>query len=81
MVDFSKRLSGKAAEKPIDPVKLYDTLDRAHDKGPLRPAQLELLTAWFAHHQNTRDIIVKLHTGQGKTLMGVIPKCGQAAVR
>jgi superfamily II DNA or RNA helicase len=40
-----------------------------------------LLTAWFAHHQNTRDIIVKLHTGQGKTLMGVIPKCGQAAVR
>jgi replicative superfamily II helicase len=72
MVDFSKRLSGKAAEKPTDPVKLYETLDRAHDKGPLRPAQLELLAAWFTQHQNTRDIIVKLHTGQGKTLIGLL---------
>ena len=32
MVDFKKRLAGKRAEKPVDPVKLYDTLDRAHDK-------------------------------------------------
>lgn len=36
MVDFSKRLSGKKVEALIDPVKLYETLDRAHDKGPLR---------------------------------------------
>ncbi len=72
MVDFRKRLSGKTAQKQIDPVKLYDTLDRAHDKGPLRPAQLELLTDWFIHHQGTRDIIVKLHTGQGKTLIGLL---------
>ena len=42
MVDFKKRLAGKQAEKPTDPVNLYETLDRAHDKGPLRPAQLEL---------------------------------------
>jgi hypothetical protein len=39
MVNFRNRLAGKKAEKPTDPVKLYDTLDRAHDKGPLRPAQ------------------------------------------
>lgn len=32
MVDFRKRLAGKKAERPIDPIKLYDTLDRAHDK-------------------------------------------------
>ncbi|HXO32475.1 MAG TPA: hypothetical protein VN901_09010 [Candidatus Acidoferrales bacterium] len=36
MVDFKKRLAGKKAEKPVDPVKLYDTLDRAHDKGHCR---------------------------------------------
>ena len=72
MVDFKKRLAGKKAEKPIDPVKLYDTLDRAHDKGPLRPAQLSVLIDWYNNHRESRDIIVKLHTGQGKTLIGLL---------
>lgn len=72
MVDFKKRLTGKAIEKPSDPIKLYGTLDRAHDKGPLRPAQDSVLADWFANHQSTRDVIVKLHTGQGKTLIGLL---------
>ncbi len=72
MVDFKKRLTGKAIEKPSDPIKLYGTLDRAHDKGPLRPAQESVLADWFANHQATRDVIVKLHTGQGKTLIGLL---------
>lgn len=72
MVDFSKKLSGKAVEKPTDPVKLYDTLDREADKGPLRPAQIAVLTDWFNKHQGVRDAIVKLHTGQGKTLIGLL---------
>ncbi len=72
MVDFKKRLTGRPAEKQTDPVKLYDTLDRAHDKGPLRPAQIAVLSAWFSNHHTTRDIIVKLHTGQGKTLIGLL---------
>ncbi len=72
MVDFKKRLAGKKAERPINPIKLYDTLDRAHDKGPLRPAQLSVLEDWFANHLGDRDVIVKLHTGQGKTLIGLL---------
>ncbi|MDA8451055.1 DEAD/DEAH box helicase family protein [Acidovorax sp. NCPPB 3859] len=72
MVDFKKRLAGKKAERPTDPVKLYDTLDRAHDKGPLRPAQAAVLKDWFASHREQRDVIVKLHTGQGKTLIGLL---------
>jgi len=27
VVDFKKRLAGKKVEKPVDPVKLYDTSD------------------------------------------------------
>ena len=72
MVDFKKRLAGKKAAKPVDPIDLYDTLDRAHDKGPLRPAQLAVLKDWHAHHTSDRDVIVKLHTGQGKTLIGLL---------
>jgi len=72
VVDFKKRLAGKKADKPVDPIKLYETLDRAHDKGPLRPAQQAVLEDWFKNHQSTRDVIVKLHTGQGKTLIGLL---------
>ena len=40
MVDFSKRLAKKSAAKPIAPQEIYDRLDRASDKGPMRPAQI-----------------------------------------
>jgi replicative superfamily II helicase len=72
LVDFKKHLAGKKVQKPIDPVALYETLDRAVDKGPLRPAQTAVLSDWFANHQKTRDVIIKLHTGQGKTLIGLL---------
>ena len=72
MVDFKKRLANKKTGKETDPIKLYDTLDRAVDKGPLRPSQLSVLKEWYASHQSTRDVIVKLHTGQGKTLIGLL---------
>lgn len=72
MVNFKNRLAGRKAAKPTDPVELYETLDRAHDKGPLRPAQLAVLGDWFGNHQSTREVIVKLHTGQGKTLIGLL---------
>ena len=72
MVDFKKRLSGNKVLAPTDPVALYDTLDRTHDKGPLRPAQQAVLTEWYASRREQRDVIVKLHTGQGKTLVGLL---------
>src|SRR5438270_2671144 len=72
MVDFKKWLAGKKAEKPVDPIKLYETLDRAHDKGPLRPAQAAVLANWFNEHFEDSETIVKLHTGQGKTLIGLL---------
>ena len=72
MVDFSKRLGNKDTSKQLDPVAIYDTLDRASDKGPLRPAQTAILTDWHQKHRSQRDLIVKLHTGQGKTLIGLL---------
>jgi replicative superfamily II helicase len=72
LVDFKRRLSGKVVTKPADPSDIYQNLDRAHDKGPLRPAQEDVLTTWFSTLQATKDVIVKLHTGQGKTLIGLL---------
>jgi replicative superfamily II helicase len=72
MVDFNKRLANKTVTKPLDPCELYETLDRASDKGPLRPAQIAVLTEWHTLRRAGRDLIVKLHTGQGKTLIGLL---------
>jgi len=72
MVNFGKRLAKKAGTKPVDPIKIYGTLDRAHDKGPLRPSQEAVLQEWNARQATARDVIVKLHTGQGKTLVGLL---------
>ncbi len=72
MVDFRKRLAGRQLTRVTDPVKLYETLDRAHDKGPLRPSQEAVLTAWNSGRRKAKDVIVKLHTGQGKTLVGLL---------
>lgn len=72
MVDFSKRLGKKDKGKILDPVALYDTLDRASDKGPLRPAQTAILTGWHKAYRNQRDLVIKLHTGEGKTLIGLL---------
>lgn len=72
MVDFKKRLVGKKLTRITDPVRLYETLDRAHDKGPLRPSQEVVLAAWNSASRKEKDVIVKLHTGQGKTLVGLL---------
>ena len=72
MVDFKKRLAKQSNEKHINPVDIYDRLDRASDKGPLRPAQVAILESWHNEHRDKNDVILKLNTGQGKTLVGLL---------
>ena len=72
MVDFKKRLGTKDTSSPINPFEIYEKSDRAVDKGPLRPGQMDVLDQWFRNHMTSKDVIVKLHTGQGKTLVGLL---------
>ena|SRR5258706_15555575 len=73
MVDFKKQLGGKKSfAKLTNPVDIYETLDRASDKGPLRPAQKAILEEWHGQKRIARDVIIKMHTGQGKTLIGLL---------
>jgi replicative superfamily II helicase len=71
-VDFSKKLGKPQAKKTLDPREIYESLDRASDKGPLRPAQDHILRVWHEDRRGERDLIVKLQTGQGKTLIGLL---------
>lgn len=72
MVNFGKKLGSVEIKKKINPTEIYDSLDRASDKGPLRPVQKEILDKWYEHHADDKDVILKLHTGQGKTLIGLL---------
>ncbi|MDP1993190.1 MAG: DEAD/DEAH box helicase family protein [Syntrophales bacterium] len=72
MVDFKKRIGKKTASKVVDPLRLYESLDRASDKGPLRPIQEKVLSEWHNNRRGEQDVILKMHTGQGKTLVGLL---------
>jgi len=72
MVDFKKLVSKPKEKKKTHPCDIYETLDRASDKGPLRPIQEEILEEWHKKFSIEKDVIIKLHTGQGKTLIGLL---------
>ena len=72
MIDFTKHLGKQKIIRKIDPIEIYDTLDRRSETGPLRPAQEQILCDWYINHRCERDLIVKLHTGEGKTLIGLL---------
>ncbi|HEC67668.1 MAG TPA: DEAD/DEAH box helicase [Candidatus Desulfofervidus auxilii] len=72
MVDFSKKLKERKVIRKIDPIEIYDSLDRKSETGPLRPSQEYILNEWFSKYRDKKDLIIKLHTGEGKTLIGLL---------
>lgn len=71
MVDFKKKL-GKSIPKKINPIEIYDRLDRSSETGELRLVQIRILQEWWSNRKKDQDLILKLHTGQGKTLIGLL---------
>ena len=72
MVDFKKRLKKKSLPKKVNPVEIYDSLDRRSETGPLRPSQERVLAEWYSSRKDEQNNIIKLHTGEGKTLIGLL---------
>ena len=72
MIDFKKKMSKEKSSKKIDPIEIYDNLDRTSVAGPLRNTQIEILEKWYKERKDDKDLIIKLHTGEGKTLIGLL---------
>ena len=72
MVDFKKKIALKSKSKITNPIELYNTLDRKSIAGHLRPVKEYALNEWYNNRKDERDLIVKLHTGEGKTLIGLL---------
>ncbi len=71
-IDFKKKVPTGTIVPKTDPIELYETLDRKSVAGPLRSAQEVVLREWYKNRRNERDLIIKLHTGEGKTLVGLL---------
>lgn len=72
VIDFKKKLASRPIEPKTNPIELYDTLDRKSVAGPLRPSQKAILSDWYENHRYDKDLIIKMHTGEGKTLVGLL---------
>ena len=70
-VDFNKLRTAKKQPAAIDPIEIFRRLPKSARIKDLYGSQAEVLSAWFAARTN-RDHVLKLHTGGGKTLVGLL---------
>lgn len=71
MVDFNKLRSQSQRPAPIDPLEIFRRMPKPQGINDLYTSQAEVLEAWFKR-KDERDTVVKLHTGGGKTLVGLL---------
>ncbi len=71
MVDFNRLVTEEALPLPIDPTEVFRTLKRSAPYEYLRDVQDEVLRAWHERRRE-RDSVVKMNTGSGKTLVGLL---------
>jgi replicative superfamily II helicase len=71
MVDFNKLRAKKKKKNFIEPWEIFRRLPKPPGMNDLYGSQMKVLTDWFSDREN-RDVVVKLHTGGGKTLVGLL---------
>lgn len=71
MVDFKKLRAGKAKPRPVNPREIFHSLPKPVGINDLYASQAEVLDTWYARRAD-KDVVVKLHTGGGKTLVALL---------
>lgn len=74
MLDFNKLLSDTLQSSINNPIEIFDLLPSKNEKyeGLLRHAQNEVLEKWYNHHYDDKNTIIKMNTGSGKTVIGLL---------
>ncbi|MEH2233347.1 MAG: DEAD/DEAH box helicase family protein [Nostoc sp.] len=71
MADFKKLRESKTQPTAIDPIAIFRRLPPIHGFNDIYTSQAEVLSDWF-NRRNERDLVIKLHTGGGKTLVALL---------
>lgn len=71
MVDFKKLREAKAKPKPLNPRDIFNALPKPQGINDLYASQAQVLDVWYSRRTD-KDVVVKLHTGGGKTLVALL---------
>lgn len=71
MVDFKKLRASKSQPEVTEPTEIFRRLPKPPGINDLYTSQAQVLEAWYGR-RNERDLVIKLHTGGGKTLVGLL---------
>ncbi|HEX8597378.1 MAG TPA: DEAD/DEAH box helicase [Chloroflexia bacterium] len=71
MVNFKKLLEAQTQQPVTDPLEIFRRLPKPRGINDLYTSQAEVLKEWYSRRKN-RDVVIKLHTGGGKTLVGLL---------
>jgi len=71
MVDFNKLRTKKTKSNISDPIEIFRRLPKPEGMNDLYTSQAEVLHSWYDNREN-KDTVLKLHTGGGKTLVGLL---------
>lgn len=70
-MDFRKLRAAKPQSNVIQPIEIFRRLPKPVGINDLYVSQAQALETWFGR-RNTKDTVIKLHTGGGKTLVGLL---------
>ena len=72
-IDFNK-LTQNTTKTITDPTKIFDVLPDKNEKyaGYLRDVQSEVLKKWDLEGREAHDVVIKMNTGSGKTVVGLL---------
>ncbi|MEY0971672.1 DEAD/DEAH box helicase [Providencia huaxiensis] len=71
MVDFGKLRTQTKKVVPIEPGEIFRRLPKPEGFNDIYTSQEQVLKSWFDRRNDT-DVVIKLHTGGGKTLVGLL---------
>jgi Rad3-related DNA helicase len=71
MVNFKELIRDNGKPAPTEPRMLFQSLRRDKKFEYLRDVQGDVLDEWYLR-RNDKDIIIKMNTGSGKTLVGLL---------
>lgn len=71
MVNFRNLRASRPKTPAIDPQEIFRRLPKPAGINDLYTSQAQVLEEWFKR-RTERDLVVKLHTGGGKTLVGLL---------
>ena len=71
MVNFSAYMAHQSQSLVTEPRQLFQTLQRDPQHQYLRAVQSDVLNEWYTR-RDQRDVVIKMNTGSGKTLVGLV---------